>query len=92
MIADFRCKDTETLSRSGASRRFRTIAIQALRRLDYLEAAESLKDLADIRSNRLEKLLGSRSGQFSIRINDQWRICFEWDGEQAYRVEIVDYH
>ena len=64
----------------------------ARRKLEVLDAAESLNDLRVPPSNRLEKLKGSRSHQHSIRINDQWRICFEWRGEDAYQVEVVDYH
>ena len=57
-----------------------------------LDGANSLRDLSDVRSNRLEKLLGDREGQYSIRINRQWRICFSWSNNDAYDVEIVDYH
>jgi len=64
----------------------------ARRKLEVLDAAESLNDLRVPPSNRLEKLKGERSHQHSIRVNDQWRICFEWRGEDAYAVEIVDYH
>jgi proteic killer suppression protein len=63
-----------------------------LRKLVMLDAAESLEDLRVPPGNRLERLSGRRSGQHSIRINDQWRICFEWRDGDAYRVEIVDYH
>ena len=65
---------------------------QARIRLRYLDGANSLRDLSDVRSNRLEKLLGDREGQYSIRINRQWRICFSWSNNDAYDVEIVDYH
>jgi toxin HigB-1 len=64
----------------------------ALRRLYALDASTSLLDLRSPPANRLEKLRGDRLGQYSIRINDQWRICFEWRGGQAWNVEIVDYH
>ena len=64
----------------------------ALRRLYALDAATNLLDLRSPPSNRLEKLRGNRAGQYSIRINDQWRICFEWRGGNAWNVEIVDYH
>jgi len=62
------------------------------RKLEILDAAESLNDLRVPPANRLEKLSGNRVGQHSIRINDQWRVCFVWRGEDAYEVEIVDYH
>jgi proteic killer suppression protein len=71
---------------------FSGFAQQALNRLAHLNAAESLSDLKNIRSNRLEALKGDRKGQFSIRINDQYRICFHWQNENATGVEIVDYH
>ena len=64
----------------------------ALRKLDMLDAAVSLDDLRAVPGNQLEALSGDRKGQFSIRINDQWRICFVWDGGDACEVEIVDYH
>lgn len=64
----------------------------ALRKLKMLDAAVELKDLASPPGNRLERLKGKREGQFSIRINDQWRICFVWKEGDAYEVEIVDYH
>lgn len=64
----------------------------ALRKLTMLDAAESLEDLRVPAGNRLEKLLGRRAGQHSIRVNDQWRICFQWRDGDAYEVEIVDYH
>ena len=65
---------------------------QAEKRLRVLEAATSLRDLAQLPSNRLEALYGDRNGQYSIRINSQWRICFRWEDGDAYDVEIVDYH
>jgi toxin HigB-1 len=61
-------------------------------KLEILDAAERLQDLRIPPSNRLEKLSGDKQGQYSIRINDQWRICFEWEEGDAYNVEIVDYH
>jgi proteic killer suppression protein len=64
----------------------------ALRKLRYLDAAEDLRDLSAPPSNRLEALKGKRRGQYSIRINDQWRICFQWSDGNAHDVEIVDYH
>jgi toxin HigB-1 len=65
---------------------------RALRKLVMLDAAQSLSDLRVPPGNRLEKLKGDREGQYSIRINDQWRVCFEWRDGDAYRVEITDYH
>jgi proteic killer suppression protein len=64
----------------------------AKRKLRSIEAAEGLGDLAQVPSNRLEKLKGNRAGQWSIRINDQWRICFRWKSDGAHDVEVVDYH
>jgi toxin HigB-1 len=72
--------------------RFRAIERAARRKLLYLHAAERLEDLRVPPGNRLEALKGDRSGQHSIRINDQWRLCFVWRGGHAYEVEIVDYH
>jgi toxin HigB-1 len=70
----------------------RDIQRTARRKLIYLDDAEDLQDLLAPPGNRLEKLKGKRSGQYSIRINDQWRICFEWADDKARNVEIVDYH
>ena len=93
MIADFRCKHTRALFEGGETpARFRAIASVALRKLDMLDAATQLEDLRIPPANRLEALKGDRAGQYSIRINDQWRICFEWRQGRAWRVEIVDYH
>ena len=92
MIKSFRDKDTETLYAGRSVRRFEAIRIQAIKRLDRIEAAASLKDLAALSGNRLEALAGGRKGQHSIRINDQWRICFRWTRDGAEEVEIVDYH
>jgi toxin HigB-1 len=92
VIRSFRCPDTERLFRRVAVRRFKAIERSALRKLDMLDAAESLATLAGLPGNRLERLRGDRTGQYSIRINDQWRICFEWREGHAYDVEIVDYH
>jgi len=74
------------------SRRFQAVARGAKRKLDHLHAATSLADLAAVPGNRLEALAGERAGQHSIRINDQWRICFTWKDGDAYWVEIADYH
>lgn len=92
MIASFRCRETEALHRGFSSRRFRAIETAARTRLRRLHAATNLNDLARIPGNRLEARKGDRGGQSSIRINDQWRICFTWRDGNAYDVEIVDYH
>lgn len=92
MIRSFASKDTQALYEGGTSRRFEPIRRQAIKRLDRVAAAQSLADLAALPGNRLEALAGNRKGQHSIRINDQWRICFVWRADGAYEVEIVDYH
>lgn len=92
MIKSFRSKDTERLHQRERVARFRTIEPVALRKLRQLDAAVALRDLASPPGNRLEALHGDREGQHSIRINNQWRICFVWRGGDAYEVEIVDYH
>ena len=92
VILFFRCAETKALHEGFSSRRFRGIETPARTRLARLHAATSLHDLAQIRGNRLEALKGDRAGQHSIRINDQWRICFTWRDGNAYGVEIVDYH
>jgi toxin HigB-1 len=92
VIKSFRSAETERLFLLHGSRRSRAIERVALRRLDMLDAAPDLATLAAIPGNRLERLRGDREGQYSIRINDQWRICFEWKDGGAYGVEITDYH
>jgi toxin HigB-1 len=92
MIKSFRCRDTEDLFHDLAVGRFRAIERTARRKLAILDAAERLEDLKVPPGNRLETLKGNRVGQFSIRINDQWRLCFAWTGKDACDVEIVDYH
>jgi proteic killer suppression protein len=92
MIRGFRCKETQKVFQRRHSRRFGAFQRGALRKLLVLDAAEALDDLRIPPSNRLEKLSGDRKGQYSIRINDQWRICFRWKGGDAHDVEIVDYH
>jgi len=84
--------DTERLCNGEAVRRFVGIAAQALRKLDMLDAARTLSDLRVPPGNRLEALAGNRKGQHSIRVNDQWRICFVWTAAGPSRVEIVDDH
>lgn len=93
MIKSFRDKDTKRLFERQQVRKVGTeVRRVALRKLRILDAAMSLADLRVPPGNRLERLRGDRAGQHSIRINDQWRICFRWRGGDAYDVEIVDYH
>ncbi|MCE2999177.1 MAG: type II toxin-antitoxin system RelE/ParE family toxin [Betaproteobacteria bacterium] len=92
MIKSFQCAETEALARGNRVRRFASIAGGARRKLRQLEIADRLEDLRIPPGNRLEALKGNRSGQHSIRINDQWRLCFRWTTSGAENVEIVDYH
>ncbi len=93
MIKNFADKETEKIFGREFSRKLPSdIQKIARRKLEVLDAAEILTDLRVPPSNRLEKLKGARGEQHSIRVNDQWRICFEWRGEDAYAVGIVDYH
>ena len=92
MIADYKCKETRKLKAEGTSRKFRSIERVALRKLDMLDAAVNIETLRVPPGNHLEALHGDREGQYSIRINQQWRICFVWRNGNAYDVEIVDYH
>jgi proteic killer suppression protein len=94
MITGYRDKRTEAFAGGSFVREFQGFGRQAYKRLEILEAATSLEDLRGLPSNRLEVLHGDREGQFSIRINMQWRICFEWPGGTPgpSNVEIVDYH
>ena len=92
MIRSFRSPETEHLHKRESVRRFKSLARVALRKLRQLDAADRLADLASPPGNRLEALRGDRTGQHSIRINDQWRICFIWRDGDAYEVEIADYH
>lgn len=94
MIVNYRDKRTERFAAGEHVREFSGFARQAEMRLDRLDAATNLGDLRALPGNRLEALRGNRAGQFSIRINDQWRICFEWPETSPgpTNVEIVDYH
>jgi proteic killer suppression protein len=92
MIASFQNQDTEDLFLRKRVPRFQAFEDVAFRRLRYLNRAASLKDLAAIPGHHLEKLKDDRIGQYSIRINDQYRVCFEWLDKDAYNVEITDYH
>jgi len=92
MIVSFKCKDTETLAGGSRVLRFANFERFALRKLRQLQIAENIEDLRVPPGNHLESLLGDRKGQHSIRINDQFRICFRWTSAGAADVEIVDYH
>jgi proteic killer suppression protein len=93
MIVGFRCKATRRIFCGLASRAFPSeVQRIARRKLAYLNAATELGDLCAPPGNRLEKLSGTRQGEYSIRVNDQWRICFTWNEGSADSVEMVDYH
>jgi toxin HigB-1 len=92
LIRSFRCHETEALFEDQTSRKFRAIERVARRKLLYLHAATGLEELRVPPGNHLEALRGDRAGQHSIRINDQWRLCFVWRDGDAHDVEIVDYH
>lgn len=93
MINSFKCKETEKIFNGKFSSRLpQSIQRLAARKLDYLDSAGELEDLRSPPGNRMEALKDDRAGQHSIRINDQWRICFVWRDNNAYDVEIVDYH
>ena len=92
MIKTFKCKNTEKLFDDNDAKKFRSISRAARLKLEVLNAAVSLNSLRVPPGNRLEQLKGDRKGQHSIRINNQWRVCFVWKNENAFDVEIVDYH
>ena len=92
MIHSFADRNTQSLFRYNCPQRFRNIGRIAIRKLIQLDKALSIDDLRTPPGNRLEKLRGDREGQWSIRINDQWRLCFEWRDDGAHHVEITDYH
>lgn len=92
MIRSYKDKDTEVFAEGESVKRFRAFERVAYRKIKYLMAAAALEDLRIPPGNRLEVLGGDRKGQYSIRINDQWRICFRWTDHGAEEVEIVDYH
>ena len=93
MIQSFKCKETAKVFDSGFSRKFpSSILKSAIVRLAMLNRSGKLEDLRIPSSNNLEKLTGDREGQYSIRINDKYRVCFRWKEKNAYDVEIVDYH
>lgn len=92
MIYSFHCVDTQRLFETGKTKRWQAIIRVAERKLAQLDAATTIDFLRIPPGNRLETLSGNRAGQYSIRINDQWRICFRWTEQGAEDVEIVDYH
>ena len=92
MVKGFRCANTQALFETGKSKRFSNVANVAIRKLAQLDAANTLEFLRSPPGNRLEALAGNRRGQYSIRINDQFRLCFRWTPESPTDVEIVDYH
>ena len=92
MIQSFADDETEAVFLTGTSRRWAGIARVAARRLQAVDYASAIADLLKPPGNRLEKLKGGRDGWWSIRINDQYRVCFHWDGKDAWDAEIVDYH
>lgn len=93
MIKEFKCKETEKIWGGYYSKKFPAdIQERALRKLRQIAASINLYDLKNPPSNNLEKLKGDRKNQYSIRINQQWRVCFTWNNNSAYAVEIVDYH
>ncbi len=92
MITSFKCRDTEAMFLGNRIERFTSIQTVGMRKLAMLNAAGKIEDLNVPPGNKLEKLKGDRKGQWSIRINDQWRICFIFEAGNAFDVEIVDYH
>ena len=92
MIKSFKCKETEKLFNDLDVKKFRSISRKARMKLEILNATVSLDSLKVPPGNRLEALKGNRKGQYSIRIDSQWRICFKWLDGDTYEVEIVDYH
>jgi proteic killer suppression protein len=92
VIKSFRCADTRALFETGTSKRFGAISIVATRKLTHLDAAATLAFLKSPPGNHLEALKGDRKGQHSIRINDQWRVCFRWTTGGPEDVEIADFH
>ena len=92
MIRSCRDKETLKLLNRQPSRKFQSVEKAARIKLGFLDSARDLNDLSQTPGLRLEKLSGSRKGQYSIRVNDQYRVCFEWRADGAYEVEVTDYH
>ncbi len=92
MILNFKDPEAQKVFETGKSRRFGSIARVAARRLGAISFTKTIEDLRNPPGNRLEALRGARKGQYSIRVNDQYRVCFKWNDEDAMDVEIVDYH
>ena len=92
MIASFKDKETQHLFETGEYRKLGDAVRSSVRKLRILQATTKLESLRIPAGNRLEALRGDRAGQFSIRVNDRWRICFTWEDGNAYDVEVVDYH
>lgn len=92
MIRNFKCTDSQSLYEGNSVIKWQSIQRQAERRLQILDMATCIEDLKNLRSNRFEILKGKRKGQCSIRVNIQWRVCFNWINNEACDVEIVDYH
>ena len=92
MIRSFRDKESEKVFRREFSRKLQSVAAVAKRKLDQVNAAVAISDLGAVPGNRLELLAGDRMGRYSIRVNAQWRVCFQWIEPDAVDVEIVDYH
>ena len=92
MIKTFQCRDTKTLFDGKRVVRFVNIERAALRKLEQLDLAQIVEDMRSPPGNRLEALKGDRAGQWSVRINDQWRVCFVWRSDGVFDVQIVDYH
>jgi proteic killer suppression protein len=92
MIRSFADVGTQEVFLTGSSRKFAKISRIAARKLQAVDFSSAVEDLREPPGNRLEKLKGDRDGQWSIRVNDRYRVCFRWDGKDAWELEIVDYH